>query len=382
MRARLGSAFSLAVVLVLTACAPAPSAATDAARGGPATTVARGDTTATATAGVAGAGGAPTAEPALARPQTVRVGLVGATSDAGIYIAQERGYFAQEGLDIELSQFVSGEQMVPLLGSGQLDVGGGATSAALINAVARDIPIRIVADKGSLPPGFGYQAIVVRRDLVDSGSFQGCPSFKGMRVANTSDADGARPALDRLLRDCDLGLADIDLVVMANPDMAPAFRNGAIEAARMLEPGLTLGLTQGLFAIYKRGNEVYPDQQIAVLLYGPQFIANQRPAAERFMVAYVKGLRDHWDAFTRGVDRAAIIDILTRTTVVKDPLLFERMAPAGLNPDGYVNMHTFADDVDWWYQHGYVQTRVDPAQVVDNSFVDQALTRLGPYQRR
>ena len=45
-------------------------------------------------------------------------------------------------------------------------------------------------------------------------------------------------------------------------------------------------------------------------------------------------------------------------------------------------MRTFADDVDWWYQHGYVQTRVDPAEVADNSFVDQALTRLGPYPHR
>src|SRR5437763_5678073 len=105
-RARPGFELSLAVVLVLAACTPAPSAATDAARGGPATTVARGDTPATAVPDAAGAGGAATAEPALARPLSVRVGLVGATSDAGIYIAQERGYFAQEGLEIELSQFV------------------------------------------------------------------------------------------------------------------------------------------------------------------------------------------------------------------------------------------------------------------------------------
>src|SRR3954453_15348876 len=111
MRARPDSALSLAVVLAMAACAAPPSAPTDAARGGPATTVARGETTAPATLDPAGAGGMATAEPALARPQTVRGGLVGATSDAGIYIAQERGHFAQEGLEIELSQFVSGEQM-------------------------------------------------------------------------------------------------------------------------------------------------------------------------------------------------------------------------------------------------------------------------------
>jgi NitT/TauT family transport system substrate-binding protein len=312
----------------------------------------------------------------------VQVGLVGATSDAGLYIAQEKGYFREQGITVEFSQFLSGEQMVPLLGSGQLDVGGGATSAALINAVARDIPIRIVADKGSLPPGFGYQAIVVRKELVDSGAFQGCASFKGMRVANTADSDGARPALERMLAECGLSLSDIDLVIMGNPDMPAAFRNGAIEASRMLEPGLSRGLEEGLFAIYKRGDEIYPNQQIAVLLYSPQFIASRRDVGQRFMVAYVQGLRDHWAAFTQGINRAEVIDILTRTTAVKNAALFEQMVPPGLNPDGYVNMRTFAADVDWWADHGYVQARIDPAQVVDNSFVDYAIARLGQYDRR
>src|SRR5262249_39691052 len=155
--------------------------------------------------------------------------------------------------------------------------------------------------------------------------------------------------------------------IMGNPDMPAAFRNGAIEASRMLEPGLSRGLQEDLFSIYKRGDEIYPNQQIAVLLYSPQFISAGRAAAQRFMVAYVQGLRDHWDAFTRGVDKAEIVDILTRTTAVKDPALFEQMVPPGLNPDGYINLRTFAADVDWWADHGYVQTRIDPALVVDNS---------------
>jgi hypothetical protein len=35
--------------------------------------------------------------------------------------------------------------------------------------------------------------------------------------------------------------------------------------------------------------------------------------------------------------------------------------------------------MEWWINHGYVQGRLDPAQVVDNSFVDDAVARLGRY---
>ena len=43
---------------------------------------------------------------------------------------------------------------------------------------------------------------------------------------------------------------------------------------------------------------------------------------------------------------------------------------------------TLAQDVDWWLARGYVKTRVDVAQVVDDSFVDYAIERLGRYTPR
>jgi hypothetical protein len=145
----------------------------------------------------------------------------------------------------------------------------------------------------------------------------------------------------------------------------------------MLEPFMTRGVTEGLFVMAKSGGDAYPGQQGAVVLYGPQFIANRRPVGERFMVAYLKAVRDYWAAFTTGTNRAEVIDILRRTTVVNDAALLDRMAPVSLNPDGYINLQAFGDDVAWWYDHGYVKTRVDPVQVVDHSFVDYARAALG-----
>jgi NitT/TauT family transport system substrate-binding protein len=368
---------SLVAALLLAACAPAagptakPAAAPPAPAAAPPAAPAPGS-----------AASVRPLDPPLSPPVTVRVGLVGSASDAGIYIAQEKGYFREQGLELELSQFQALQQQVPLLGSGQLDVGGGGTNAGLINAVAVDVPLRIVADKGSLYPGFRWQGFVVRKDLMDSGAVRGCASFKGLRVANAADGNSGHILLDRLLGECGLGLSDIEVVLMSYPDMLVAFRNGAIDASHMLEPNITRGMADGLFALYKSGDEIYPGQQAAVLVYGPHFIATQREAGQRFMVAYVKGLRDHWDAFTRGVNKAEIIDILSRTTAVRDPVLLERSAPPGLNPDGYIDMEAWAADIAWWTRHGYVRTRVDPAQVVDNSFVDYAIERLGRYTPR
>jgi ABC-type nitrate/sulfonate/bicarbonate transport system substrate-binding protein len=312
-------------------------------------------------------------------PVTVRVAIVRSVSDSGIFIADEKGHFREQGIEVDVTQMQAGQQQVPLLGTGQLEVGSGATAAGLVNAVALDVPLRIVADKGSTPPGFGYQAVVVRKDLVDGGAFRGCSNFRGLRVANPAVENSAGPMYARMLRECGLAITDIDMIAMGFPDMPAAFRNGAIDASNMLEPLLTRTLAEGFATLYKHTDEIYPYQQNAVLLYGPQFMTNQRDVAQRFMLAYVKGLREYNDAFTRGANKAEIIDILARNTGVTDTTLVERMTPVGLNPDGYINMESFAADVEWWTSQGFIKTRVEPAAVVDHSFVDYAIERLGRY---
>ena len=100
----------------------------------------------------------------------------------------------------------------------------------------------------------------------------------------------------------------------------------------MTEPNLTRGVADGLFSLYKRTDEIYPNQQIAVLMYSPPFITQRREVGQRFMLAYLQGVRDYWNAFARGQNKAEVIDILTRWTTLKDAALYERMAPAGPIP--------------------------------------------------
>ena len=56
----------------------------------------------------------------------VAVGTGGSASDAPFYIAYDRGFFKEEGLDVDLIVLDSGAKVIAPLGTGELDVGSGA----------------------------------------------------------------------------------------------------------------------------------------------------------------------------------------------------------------------------------------------------------------
>lgn len=315
----------------------------------------------------------------------VRLGVVSSTSDSGFFIAMDKGYFQEQGIDVETTSFGSAAQMVAPLGAGQLDVGGGAPSAALFNAVGRDVNIKIVADKGRTSKGGGYQGVVVRKDLWDSGQVRSYADLKGRKVAIPSVA-GITPEvmLDKAMRERANGLRarDTDLVALNFPDMPAALANKSIDAAIIIEPFLTRAVEEKFATILTRDDEVYPDHQVAVVLYSATFAKNSPDLATRFMKAYIKALRDYNDAFVKkdAGKRKEVIDTLIKHTTVKDAALYDRMVMPGIDPNGNVNVDSLIKDQDYFLESGSQKQKVDMAEVVDLSFAKAAVQQLGPYQ--
>src|SRR3989304_848878 len=56
--------------------------------------------------------------------KTVSVGTVGGLTDAGIFIGQEKGYFKEQGINLDYKVFGSSSDFMPLIGAGHLDVAG------------------------------------------------------------------------------------------------------------------------------------------------------------------------------------------------------------------------------------------------------------------
>ncbi|EIW17896.1 MULTISPECIES: ABC transporter substrate-binding protein [Pelosinus] len=346
----------LLLVLFMTACSQSP-ATHDTASNGPAW--------------------APAVSP-LPQETVVKVGMKQVVSDAGILIGTAKNYYKDLGIKIEPVQFNTGQEMINQLAAGQLDVGATVTSSGLFNAMSRDIPIKIVADKGINLPGQGYYRLVIRKDLTDT--IKDYKDLRNKKIAIVGTASLDEIALSRVLQKGALTTNDVDIqVIRSFPDMLVSFGNKSIDAAMIIEPFVTLSINKDLADPWKDPVDYDPDAQTALLVYGTSMTKN--PAvANRFMTAYIQSLRDYNDGFVKNKNRTEIIDILCKYSVIKDPALYEKMFPTGLNPNGYVRTKGILLDLDWYKENNLLQSDIKYEDAVDNQYVDFAVKTLGTYQ--
>lgn len=317
---------------------------------------------------------------------TVRIGTSNSSSDVGFYIAHKKGYFRQEGIEATFIPFDSAGKMIPSLGTGQIEVGGGAPSAGLYNAVGRGIDVKIVADKGSTPAGHGYQPLLVRKDLVASGKFKGFQDLKGLRIASGATGISTSSTLNEALKKGGLSARDVIVVNLGYPHHVAALLNGAVDASLTTEPSATLAVDSGAAVRFAGDDVIYPNHQLAVVIYGGGFIKDNPETAKKFMRAYLRAIRDYNDALQdgklAGPQAEEIIAILTEYTSIKDANVYRSVVAHGTNPDGRVNMPSLEQDFEFFKEQGLLNGKVSVAQAVDNSFVDATLKELGPYSRR
>jgi len=310
----------------------------------------------------------------------VPIGISPVMSSAAMFIATERGYFEEQGINPIINPFkASGAKMVPFFATGQLYVGGGNINAGMYNAIAHDIPIKIVSDKGTVSPGHGYLALIVRKDHVDSGRYKSFKDLKGMTMAVTAKGVSQQIVTEMYLKKVGLSLKDINLRFLAYSDINIALANKSIDASIQIEPFVAAAIEND-FAVRVAGDdEIYPNQQSAAIMYSPVFMEKHPEHAKGFMVAYVKGLRDYNDAFEKNIGKDAVIDILTKYTRIKSKKTYLNVVPVGLSPDGLVNAESLQADANWYHERGYLKKKTDVSKIVDLSYARHAVKVLGPY---
>jgi NitT/TauT family transport system substrate-binding protein len=334
-----------------------------------------------ATAAVPTAGVPVAAAPRPADKVIMSPGLSG-TSYAPLFVALERGYFREEGVELEDPQIGNSTlaQVIPALAAGQIEVAGGATSAGFFNAIAQGVNVRIALDQTTAFPGNEANGVLVRKDLLDSGRVRDPSDLRGLRVGIPTKGHSTEMLLDTLLGRGGLGLQDVETVEIPYPEMNLALANSNLDAAVSIEPFAAIATNAGYAVRWKTWSEVLPYDAVAVVLFGPGFADGRTDVAKRFAKGWVRGARDFESARTKSVDREEIIAILQKYTALKDRALYDTMPWASINPDGRVNGEAVAAAQDWFAAHGYVSRPVDLGAVLDPRFADYAVEQLGPYR--
>src|SRR5215813_11388738 len=306
----------------------------------------------------------------------IKLGAIDAVSDAGIFIAQEKGYFTDEGLDVELVGFKAAPQILPAIATGEVQVSGSAVTPALFNAFACGIGMKVVADKGQVAKGFGFAAIVTRSDLTDT--VKDFKDLKGRKFAVMGKGVSSTAQLGKALELGGIEPSEVEFVELGLPEMVAALGNKAIDGATLLEPFITLATVRNVAVRWKGMEDFLPfTGQNGVIIYSQKFAEEQGEAAKRWMVAYLKGTRAYLDAVTSGADRDGVNAILAKHTAVKDLSLLGRIAPTGFDPNGRLEIKSLEADQDWFLKLGLQQGRADLSRVIDYQYLDYAVSRLG-----
>lgn len=172
--------------------------------------------------------------------ETFRIGHLPATIDLLFFVAQEKGYFAEEGLKTELIEFGNSGEGINAVKAGKLDVGAFGTAAPLsfIDKGAADLTI--IGGAGG--KGNGIIAYPER-----AGEFKDIHGFKGKKVATVKLANG-----DAVWRKglADAGLdwkKDVEVVELDSPaSVLQAVKKKTVDAGVVWAPFMEMAKEQGL----------------------------------------------------------------------------------------------------------------------------------------
>lgn len=311
---------------------------------------------------------------------TVRFGSVGGLTDAGIYLAQEFGYFKEVGIKVERQRIPNAPALTAAVTTGQLDVAGISVTPGLFASVKQGFKIRIVGDKQSYRPGFVATQLAVTKGILKGNEEESFKALKGKTIAVSAVASTVTAILDGMLARHGMKRSDVKLTEMSYPNMVPAMASGAVDAAVVLEPFLTQGREMGVATVLGDPLKGSPGKTpiVVPLVYSEEFAAN-RDLGERFMLAYMRGVRDYNDAFRKGIRKDEVIKILARDSGVDEKIVREAYK-GGLDPNQQVDMESLAAFQKFFVQEGQLREEIDVNQLVDPSFANAAVKKLGHYE--
>lgn len=285
---------------------------------------------------------------------------------APFFIAEEEGYFVEQGLQIELVELKRISEAIATLVQGEVDVSAGLVNVGVMNAMAREGAIKVVADIGYVAPtGCASDALIARRALVEGGELDNPTQLRGRRIAlNDTSFEGYY--VEKLLNTASLTLDDVEIVDIPTPTEPEALEKGTIDLTATSEPWVTRMLQAGHAVLWMPLHQVVPDFQFAFVLYGPTLLDENLDAGRRFMVAYLKAVQQYNQGKTE-----RNLEILAKHTDLDEELLKQACWPS-FHDDGQINVQSVLDFQEWAVGKEYLDSPITEEQFWDPSFIEYA----------
>lgn len=310
------------------------------------------------------------ATPALA--EDVTIGVLNTTSTAPVFLAVDRGYFKQEGLNAKIVPFDSAQPVALAAVSGDIDFGTtGVTSA--FYTLAGQGALRIVSGAYSERKGFHYNAFVASKGAYAAG-VTSLKALPGHSFALTQMGSPPHYVIGVVAEKLGLDLKSIRLLPLQSiPNQVSALTGNQVDVA-MLQASIALPIVDRGDAKLLSWVSDEMSWQLGVIFTSTKTANDKADLVRRTLKAIAHGRKDYVDAFIgpdgslkMGPQSGAILDFLAKQLQqtpeqVKLGLLY-------MDLQGRLDEQDILRQIAWYKAQGMLKGDIDGKSIIDSRYV-------------
>ncbi|MGD0847504.1 ABC transporter substrate-binding protein [Bradyrhizobium sp.] len=302
-----------------------------------------------------------------------KVGVLRLSSSAPVFIAQDKGYFRDAGLDIELKFFDAAQPIAVATTSGDIDFGITAFTAGLYNLAGKGT-LKVIGGMSREKAGYPLIGYFASNNAYAAG-LKTPRDLAGKRIAVTQVGSSFHYSLGLLADKYGFKLSDVKVLPMQSLSNAAAALKGETVDAALLPVSTARKLIDdgGAKLLGWVGDET--PWQLGAVFASPKTLTN-KPLVTKLLAALERADREYHDVILAGVaDGKAPIDEATRPLleiIAKyTNLPLEQVVGncAYIDPDGKLDVKNVANQIEWLRAQGFVDKGFGVDAIIAGDYV-------------
>jgi NitT/TauT family transport system substrate-binding protein len=302
-----------------------------------------------------------------------RVGVLRLSSSAPVFIAQEKGYFRDAGLDVELKFFDAAQPIAVATASGDVDFGVTAFTAGLYNLAGKGV-LKVIGGMSREKAGFPLIGYFASNNAYAAG-LKTPKDLAGKRVAVTQVGSSFHYSLGLLADKYGFKLSEVKVLPLQSLSNAAAALKGETVDAALLPVSTARKLMDdnGAKLLGWVGDET--PWQLGAVFASPKALAN-KPLVTKLLGALERADREYHDVILSAVkdgnapineQTKPLLEIIAKYTNLPVEQVVGNCAY--VDPDGRLDVKNVANQIDWLRSQGFVDKGFSAEAIIARDYV-------------
>jgi len=301
------------------------------------------------------------------------IGVLRLSSSAPVFIAQEKGYFRDAGLNIELKFFDAAQPIAVATTSGDVDFGITAFTAGLYNLAGKGT-LKVIGGMSREKPGYPLIGYFASNNAYAAG-LKTPKDLAGKRIAVTQVGSSFHYSLGLLADKYGFKLSQVKIVPLQSlSNAAAALKGETVDAALLPVSTVRKLMDDGSARLLGWVGDETP-WQLGAVFASPRTLTN-KPLVTKLLAALERADREYHDVILSAMKNGAapideqtkpLLEIIAKYT----NLPIEQVVGncAYIDPDGKLDVGNVGNQIKWLQAQGFVDKGFDAEAIIAKDFV-------------